>query len=89
MVARTVDPDQAVLLVNFVGDVRQSVLILAEYLGDAGDGVDVVDFVDRSQRHAAAAAMADASGNVSAPSAPLNLDVENTAAADPQIRGLP
>jgi hypothetical protein len=56
VVARTVDPDQAVLLVHFVGDVRQPVLVLAEHLGDAGDGVDVVDFVDRRPRHAAAAA---------------------------------
>jgi hypothetical protein len=39
IVARTVDPDQAVLLVHFVGHVPQPALVLAEHLGNAGNGV--------------------------------------------------
>ena len=42
-VAYTIDPDQAVFLVHFVGNVPQPLLILPEHFGDAGDGVDVVN----------------------------------------------
>ena len=62
VVTRAVDPDQSVLLIHFVGDVPQPVLILAEHFGDAGDGVDMMNLVDRGQGHAAAAAMTDALG---------------------------
>jgi hypothetical protein len=57
----TVDPDQAVLLVHFVGDVPRPVLVQAGHFGDAGDGVDVVDIVGWG-RPTTAAAMADALG---------------------------
>ncbi len=48
-VVRTVDPDQAVLLVHFGGHVAQPILILSEHFRDPGDGVDVVNLVDRDQ----------------------------------------
>src|SRR4051812_24638579 len=62
VVARAVDPDQPVLLIHFVGDVPQPVLVLTEHVGDAGDGVDMMNLVDRGQGQAAAAAMTDALG---------------------------
>lgn len=62
LVAWTVDPDQPVLLIHFVGYVAQPVLVLPEHLGDAVYGVDVVDFVGRGQGQAAAAAIADELG---------------------------
>jgi hypothetical protein len=42
VVAWTVDPDQAVLMVHFVGDVPRPILGLAEHPGNAGNGVIVV-----------------------------------------------
>ena len=57
-VTRAVDPDQAVFLIHFDGDVAQPVLIFAEHRGDASDGVDVVDLVDLGQAQAAAAVIA-------------------------------
>ena len=60
VVTCTVDPDQAILGVHFVGHVPQSVLVLTEHFGDASDGMDMVDLVNRCQGQAAAAAMADA-----------------------------
>src|SRR6185437_7117479 len=62
VVARAIDPDQSVLLIHFVGDVPQPVLVLTEHVGDAGDGVDMMNLVDRGQGQAAAAAMTDALG---------------------------
>src|SRR6185437_6777609 len=62
VVARAIDPDQSVLLIHFVGDVPQPILVLPEHFGDTGDGVDMMDLVDRGQGQAAAAAMADALG---------------------------
>ena len=61
-VTGSIDPDEAILLVHFIGDVPQPVLVFAEHLGDAGDGINVVDFVDRRQGQAAAAAIAVAAG---------------------------
>src|SRR6202049_2760575 len=55
LLTRAVDPDQAVLLVHFAGDVPQPVLVLAEHFGDAGDGSNMVDLVDRAQGQAATA----------------------------------
>ena len=43
VITRSIDPDQAVFLVHFVGNVPQPLLILPEHFGDAGDGVDVVN----------------------------------------------
>ena len=60
VVAWTVDPDKAVLLVHLGCHVPQPFLILPQHLGDAGNGVDVVDLVDRSQAQAATAATTDA-----------------------------
>ena len=40
--AGAVDPDQAVLLIHFIRDVPQPVLVLAEHFGDAGDGADMM-----------------------------------------------
>jgi hypothetical protein len=57
-----VDPDQAVLLVHFAGDVPQPVLVLAEHFGDAGDGMNMVDLVDRAQGQAATAVIVGALG---------------------------
>ncbi len=58
----TVDPDQAVLFVHFVGDVPQPVLVFPEQFGDASDGVDMVDLVNGGHSQAAAAARVDAVG---------------------------
>ena len=52
---RAVDPDQAVLLIHFVGDVPQPIFVFAEHRRDTGDGVDVMDLVDVGQGQAAAA----------------------------------
>src|SRR6478736_8170642 len=60
IVTRAVYPDQSVLLMHFVGHIPQPVLVLAEHLGDAGDGVDMMNLVDLGQGHAAAATMTDA-----------------------------
>ena len=60
LIPKAVDPDLAILLVHFVGDIPQPRLVLTEHFGDAGDGVDVVDLVDRGQGQAAAATTADA-----------------------------
>ena len=57
----TIDPDQTILLVHFLGDILQPVLVFTEHLGDTGDGADVVDLVDR-QDQAATAAVADTLG---------------------------
>lgn len=62
VVAYTVDPDQSVLLVHFVGNVPQLLLVLSEHFRDAGYGVDVVDLVDRGQGQAATAAITVALG---------------------------
>jgi hypothetical protein len=62
VVTKTVDPDQPVLLIHFVGDVPQPVLVLAEHFGDARDGADMMNFVGRGQGQAASAAMTGALG---------------------------
>jgi hypothetical protein len=54
LVARATDPDQAVLLVHFAGDVPQPVLILTKHFGNAGDGMDVMNLVDLGHDQAAA-----------------------------------
>ena len=41
-----VDPNDAILDLHFIGDVRQPVFVFAEILGDAIDGDDVMDLVD-------------------------------------------
>src|SRR5262249_26587122 len=60
VVARTIDPDQSVLLIHFIGDVPKPVLVLAEHFGDEGDGADMMNLVDRGQGQAAAPTVADA-----------------------------
>jgi len=45
-VARSIDPDHAVLGIHFHGDVEQPVDALAEIGGDAIDGCHTVNFVD-------------------------------------------
>ncbi len=47
-----VDPDDAILDLHFVGNVVVPVFVLAEVLGNAGDGGDVMKLVD-VHRHAA------------------------------------
>lgn len=46
-----VDPDQAVLLIHFVGNVPQPVFVLAEHFGDEGDGTNMMNLVDRGHGH--------------------------------------
>ena len=62
VVAWTVDPDHAVLLVHLGCHVAQPFLVLPQHLSDAGDGVDVVDVVGPGQAQAAAAATTDQLG---------------------------
>src|SRR5580704_11394939 len=62
IVARAIDPDQSVLLIHFVGDVPQPVLVLAEHFSDEGNGADMMNLVDGGQGQAAAANMADSLG---------------------------
>jgi hypothetical protein len=38
---------------HVVGDVPQSVSVLAKHFGGAGDGVDMMSLVDRGEGHAA------------------------------------
>jgi hypothetical protein len=42
VVAWTIDLDQSVLLIHFVGHVPQPVLVLAEHFGDEGDGPNMM-----------------------------------------------
>ena len=59
-IARTVDPDRAVLRVHFGSDVPQPVFIFAKHLGDASDGVSTVNLVDGQDQAAAAIAVVGA-----------------------------
>jgi arginyl-tRNA synthetase len=56
-----IDPDDAILDLHFVGDVPQPVFVLAEILGDTGDGGDVMNLVD-VHGHAARAETAAVGG---------------------------
>src|SRR4029078_12260471 len=62
VVAWAIDPDQSVLLIHFVGDVPQPVLVLAKHFSDASNCSDMMNFVGRCHVQAAAATVADSLG---------------------------
>src|SRR6185437_1885539 len=62
VVAWAIDPDQSVLLIHFVGDVPQPVLVLAKHFSDASNCSDMMNFIGRCHVQAAAATVADSLG---------------------------
>ena len=62
VVTWSVNPDQTVLRVHSVGDVRQPVLVFAEHFDDTRDCLDTVDLIDRGHGQAATAETVDAAG---------------------------
>ncbi len=57
--AWAIDPDQAVLLIHFVGNVPQPILVFAEHFGNTGNRVDMMNFVYWGHVQAAAAVTLD------------------------------